>query len=452
MLAHLLDGIARALFSTTTTTTRGRAHVARALCQAAVMACVALLSAPALAVTPAPWAEGGRSRPQDLRIELMTFGPGSDVPSWFGHTAVAVEDRRLNQRRVYNYGMFSNDPAMVLKYVMGRLEFWVAPTSYDHTLRSYAEQDRDVRLLTLNLSPQRRAQVAQFLEKNIEEAHRFYLYHHYYDNCATRVRDVFDLAVDGQFGAFATQTEARMSLRDHTRRHAHIGLLDFGMMYAMTAVIDEPITAWDEMFLPVELERHVKAFSYLDDDGELVPLAGEEQIYHAAKARQPTPEAPSTLWPWMAFWGALLVLLAALLGWLHATKPHRLWRVLYGLYQASVGLAFGGAGMLLLFMWFATDHTVTYRNENLFWTNPLTFLVCFVGLGVAFGRSEASERLPKLWAACAAVALLGQALKILPWFEQDTSLTAALCAPLVFGMAAVTYWVEKKKRRSASET
>ena len=419
---------------------RGRWFVAMGL-----MLVSLLVSASAFAITPAPWAKGGTSNPEDLKIKLVTFGPGSDVASWFGHTAIAVEDERLDLRRIYNYGMFSADPAMVAKYVMGRLEFWVAPTPYRPTLRMYAEQDRDVRLLTLNLSPQRRARVAQFLEENIRPENRTYLYHHYYDNCATRIRDIFDLATDGQFEVYGTKTPPRMSLRDHTRRHAVWPILDFGMMYAMSEAIDAPIMAWDEMFLPVELENQVKAFSYLDDRGELVPLAGEEEIFAVARDREPTPEEPAMLWPWLFVLGSIIVGVGGVLGWQHVRSERRLWRVLYGLYHAGVGFMFGGAGILLVFMWAFTDHSVTYANENLFWTNPLTFLVMFVGLGFAFGREAARRRLPMVWKVCAGVALLGQVLKITPWLDQDTWLTVALCAPVILGMAAVAHIVESKK-------
>ena len=407
-----------------------------------VLMCV---SASAFAdIRPAPWARGGASNPEDLQVKLVTFGPGSDVASWFGHTAIAVEDQRLNMRRIYNYGMFSADPAMVAKYVMGRLEFWVAPTPYGPTLQSYAQQDRDVRLLTINLPPDRRAKVAEFLEENIKPENRTYLYHHYYDNCATRIRDVFDLATDGQFEAYGTKTPSRMSLRDHTRRHAVWPILDFGMMYAMSEAIDAPIMAWDEMFLPVELERQVKAFSYLNDEGELVPLAGEEEIFAVAKDRPQTPDEPYTLWPWLFLLGVTITLVGGLLGWQYTRSQSRLWRVFYGLYHAGVGFFFGGAGVLILFMWTLTDHSVTYANENLFWTNPLTFLVTFVGLGFAFGREAAQRRLPLLWKICAGLAIVGQVLKITPWLDQDTWLTVALCAPVIFGMAAVAHFVEKR--------
>ena len=408
---------------------------------ALVLALLVLASAPALAWRAAPWAEGGPSRPQDLKVSLATFGPGSDVPSWFGHTALAVEDERLKIKRLYNYGMFSFGPDMVPKYLMGRLEFWVAPTAYERTLQMYAGQDRDVRLIELNLPPERRARMARFLEDNIRPENREYLYHHYNDNCATRVRDVIDLAVDGQFEEFA-ERPARMTLRGHTRRHAIWSILDFGMMYAMNDILDAPIAAWDEMFLPVELEDHVRAFRYTDDAGEQVPLAGEVTVIHEAQARPATPEEPGLLWPFLLLAG--LALGGALVGgaaWRLRAPEARGRRVVLGLYVASLGASFGGAGTLLTLMWAFTDHTVVYANENLFWTHPITLLLLPVGLMVAFGSSRAWRWLPRLLIASAAIAALGLVLKVLPWFDQRNWLTIALCAPLWLGGAGAAWLI-----------
>src|SRR3954454_20822375 len=78
---------------------------------------------------PAPWAPGGVSQPEDLVISVVTFGPGDDLPSWWGHTALVVEDLRLGQGRLYNYGMFGFSTGFVHKFVQGRLEFWVGEDS-----------------------------------------------------------------------------------------------------------------------------------------------------------------------------------------------------------------------------------------------------------------------------------------------------------------------------------
>lgn len=402
---------------------------------------VALLThaAPAHAQRPpAPWAKGGQSNPNDLKISLLTFGPGADVPSWFGHTAIAVEDLRLRQARAYNYGMFSFDSTVVPKYIMGRLEFWVGDVPMVPMLEFYKSLDRDVRVLELNLPSAQRAEIAAALEKNILPEHRMYLYHHYDDNCATRIRDLIDDATQGQFATYSNQPAAH-DLRGHTRRHAQIGLLDFGMMYAMTSNIDEPITAWDEMFLPSELERHVLAFTYETPDGERVPLAGKNTTYYASKTRAPVPDDPAPIIHIMALLGVAVGALGFALSFAATRRRRRATRVLYGLFNAGIGASFGLAGCFILFAWIFTDHSVMYHNENLFLTNPLTFLLFPLGLGVALGRERAQRLLPRLWLLLAAIALLGLLLKVLPGFFQQNWLTMALCLPMILAMAAASW-------------
>ena len=94
-----------------------------------------LVAAPAHAVSRPPWGTG-ESKGEDLIISLVTFSPGDDVASWWGHGSLVVEDQRLGSARLYNYGMFSFDSTMLARYAMGRLEFWVAEASPSGTYRA----------------------------------------------------------------------------------------------------------------------------------------------------------------------------------------------------------------------------------------------------------------------------------------------------------------------------
>ncbi|MFB6372877.1 MAG: DUF4105 domain-containing protein, partial [Bradymonadaceae bacterium] len=94
-------------------------------------------------VADAPW-ENGQSRGEDLRVKLVIFSPGDQVPNWFGHAALVVEDTRLRESRLYNYGMFSFDGTLLVKFAMGRLWFWVGELSEVRTYRAYKSQGRDV--------------------------------------------------------------------------------------------------------------------------------------------------------------------------------------------------------------------------------------------------------------------------------------------------------------------
>ena len=198
-----------------------------------------------------PWGTG-ESRGEDLTVTLATFGPGLDLPSWWGHSAMVVADHRLRQARLYNYGMFDFSTGFVHKFVQGRLEFWVADTEYvGGTYAEYKRLDRDVRLQVLNLTPEQAVVLAKSLADNVLPANRDYLYHHYNDNCSTRPRDLIDKALGGQL-LKATQAPARMSLRDHMRRYTRVSpVVSLALDYLQNDELDRPITQREEEFLPI---------------------------------------------------------------------------------------------------------------------------------------------------------------------------------------------------------
>ncbi|WP_224370851.1 Lnb N-terminal periplasmic domain-containing protein [Hyalangium versicolor] len=392
-----------------------------------------LVAAPALAASPPPWGTG-ESHGEDLVISLVTFSPGDDVASWWGHGSLVVEDRRLGSARLYNYGMFSFDSTMLGRYAMGRLEFWVAEASPTRTYRFYESQDRDVRIQELNLTPEQRVEIGRLLATNVLPENRDYLYHHYNDNCVTRLRDMIDRALGGQLKQ-ADTAPARMTLREHTRRYTAVSppmsvLLDF----LMNDEIDQPITRWQEAFLPDELERQVAALQVKQPDGQMAPLVAKQVNFFKSSDRKPVPEEPPSYGPWMLLMGLAVGGSAVVLAhW--GRRGGRLPRVLLGLEHVVLGLVLGLPGTALFIMWQFTDHTVTYRNENLFLANPLTLLALPLGFGLMFGSVRARRWLRELWRYLAALAVLGLALKVLPKFDQDNWRLIALILPILLGFS-----------------
>ena len=391
------------------------------------------------------WGQG-ESEGDDLVISLITFSPGDDIAQWFGHTAVAVRDTRLNESRVYNYGMFSLDgDDLLVHFAMGRLWFWVGSAPKAATIRAYARQDRDVRQIELNLPAYKRLEVAEFLADNVRPENRDYLYHHYDDNCATRVRDVIDLAVDGQLKDAYFDEPGRMTLREHTRRHSqHLAPMDWLLMFLMNSSIDDPSTVWEEMFLPAELEKRVLEFEWEDSSGEVRALSLREHELNRAEDRDPIPQEPTAHWPWWLLIGLAVGAVALLIGWNSRRRPGRWSRIGYGSYHLVVGLFLGLPGLTLGVMAVATDHTVTYWNQNLFWANPATLLVAAVALMVLRGSLRGRRWMVLLWLGLAALALIGVAVNIagfgLASLYQDTSSAMALMLPIILG-AAASAWV-----------
>ena len=162
------------------------------------------------------------------------------------------------------------------------------------------------------------------------------------------------------------------------------------LMYLMSGGIDRPINRWEEMFLPMELERNVAGLSYVDPQGRERSLVSGQETWFQAADRAPVPERPpSYVLPALGL-GALLGLGAAALGLWRAGKREGEPRVFRRL-RGPLGLAIGLIGAILAYMSLFTDHTVTYGNRNLFLANPLHLAVVPLAVAVAAGTRAAGR-------------------------------------------------------------
>jgi hypothetical protein len=412
----------------------------------AVLAAVAgaLQSPVALAQEPTLWTA---SRPEDLRVALVTFGPGDPIASYFGHDAMIVEDPTRGETHLYNFGMFSFGKGMLPQYLMGRLTFWIADTPLEKTIAKYIATNRSVHVQELNLAPAKRMEMALAFEKDVLPENREYRYDHYLDNCSLRLRDAIDRALDGQFHG-ALRGPGRLTYREHTRRHAQRNLwLEFALMFWMNDSMEQPLRAWDELFLPGELERQVAHMQYIDEHGARVPLVSATRVVFEAR-RPGVPDRPATRWPWALLLGTCAGAALCATAWFVA-RGSRLARVLFGAEHALLGLTLGVLGTVGFLMWTLTEHSVTYGNENQWLANPLTLLLWPLGVAIAAGRGPALRKAGQVFYALGALALLLCCGKLLPGFDQDTSLPMAFILPITFG-GVCAHWLLGRRRRMIS--
>jgi hypothetical protein len=287
--------------------------------------------------------------------------------------------------------------------------------------------------------------MAEFLENNILPENRVYLYDHYRDNCATRVRDLLDRMVDGQLSAAAAAAGSG-TLRWQTRRFTagHPGM-NWLLMFLMSGGIDRPITRWEEMFLPMELESNVAGLRYVDPQGRTRALVSAQETWFTAADRARVPERPPSYLPAALLLGVLLGLAAAGLGWWRA-RGGTASRALSGSWEALLGLAIGLIGTTLACISLFTDHTVTYGNRNLFLAGPLHLAVVPLAVAAAAGARAAGRWLAWLWSLLAALGLLSLALQAIPALRQDNALIAAVLLPIQLGCAAAGWLALPTKR------
>lgn len=378
-----------------------------------------------------PW-QDGRSKAGDLQISLITFSPGDNINDWFGHTALAVQDTVNNIARVYNFGLFSFDDGFLTRFAMGRLIFWAGDASLGAIMSRYMKADRTISFQILNLPPQKKLQLAKKLTIAVLPENSHYLYHHYNENCATRLRDLIDEAVDGALYR-STDKPAGLTFREHTRRYtAQSPLMQWLLMFLMNDSIDKPIKQWDEMFLPDELAKYVDMLQLHNPQR---PFVQRSFVYYDSH-RPPVPENTSSLplWTIMAGFSAGLIAFAA--GRRAYSEKNKASKYIFRTYHLFVTLVVGFIGSVLFFMSFFTDHLVTQGNENLFLANPLTLIIFFIGLFSFFSSSAKIERIIAFaWYILALLSILLLFLKLFPAFDQDNYMVLALLLPINIGFA-----------------
>lgn len=386
---------------------------------------------------PVPVVPAAVDSGDDLVVRLVTFGPGDDIASWFGHSALVVENRRTHDARLFNYGEFSFDQTLLLRYALGRLEFWVGERPVESTLQNYRQQGRSVQVQELNLSSERRLEVSRFLRENVRPEKRGFLYDHFTDNCATRPRDIIDVATGGRLRVAGAGAPAEvMSWREHTRRHTIRNPLVFVLLdFVMNSDVDRPITRWQAAFLPGELFQLVAEAR--TDDGAPLALRTWTDFAPPASAAIPTKAARCESWT-LAIGGAFAVLSLLL-----RRSPRAC-----GGWMAAQGFVVGVPGLVLFLMWTCTDHLVAHNNENILLANPLTLLALPLGLMAARGSQRARTALRFIFALLALGAVIALALKALPWGHQDNWNMLALLFPLAMANAVALH----QGRMSADRT
>jgi hypothetical protein len=372
-------------------------------------------------------------------VYLVTVGPGELVWEKFGHNAIWISDNSRGFNRAYNYGLFSfQQEGFVTRFLQGRMEYWMRGFDTDPHLQGYVSDNRSVWVQELNLSAQQKVELRDFLEWNERPENRFYRYHYYYDNCSTRIRDAIDRVLGG---VIQDQTEGVFpgsTLRYHSLRLVSDNPWTYlGLLLGLGQPVDDPISAWDEMFLPLKLREHLRDVVVLDGAGSEQPLVLSERVLYESTEFVENAAPPE--WTLYSLGVGLVLAFAAFLLAHGATEGRRI-RMAFAFATTAWYAMIGAIGLGLAGLWLFTDHDTSYRNENLFWFDPVAiFLIVLTPLLIF--RVPWATRLGRLAAVfVAGASLLGFALQVVPGMYQVNGPLVALITPPNLAFAAGLLW------------
>ena len=194
---------------------------------------------------------------------------------------------------------------------------------------------------------------------------------------------------------------------------------------------DEPISVWDEMFIPMVMADELRSFDVVDEGGNARPLVLSDEVVVTSTRGEEPEQPPSWLWLQLLVGVTLGVLLAAPA--LVDVRERRVGRVVLAGAGTAWSLLGGVLGLILVGLLF-TDHVFSYWNQNLFLANPL-MLVTAVLIPLS-GLGEAWTARARTWAAIVAgIALVGFVIHLLPLSGQASGMHFALALPGHLGLA-----------------
>ena len=333
------------------------------------------------------------------RISLLTCAPGMAIYSIFGHNALRINDPETGMDRVYNYGTFDfNTPDFLWLFVRRELDYYVNAYPYRYFVQEYQSYQRSFDEQILSLTHEQTQAVYDFLENNLKGDNKFYRYDFFYDNCATRIRDVLFDTLGEQLKLANRDSVSNLTMRQYLDLYMkNSPWTDFGIDLGLGSVVDRQATHWETMFLPDYLAENFSNSVKQDTSGQTSFVVSRKNLY---KAPSPQKATPAYLHP--AF---VLTILLVIVGIASVTgfpkRRKRYW------IDSLLFIIMGLAGLLILFLWFGTEHSGTKANWNLIWLLPTHLLA-----GVALISGIQAKWLAWYMAATATL----NAITLLGWF------------------------------------
>lgn len=302
------------------------------------------------------------AKAQFYEISLLTCEPGDQLYSSFGHSAIRVREIGSEGRdMVFNFGTFDFDtPNFYGKFATGKLNYMLSVTTYDRFIIEYDYYKRGVTEQVLDMSMDQKDLLVQHLDALYDPARRFYKYDFFFNNCATKVRDAFEIAIGKQLAwndSIATEEKTFRTLIDEFVYP--LPWADLGIDLALGAVIDRNATEREKQFLPDYMEQAF-AKATIVGDGPSRPLVKETRVILEYPEEE---KSIGLLNPYVVFW-----VLAVGYG-VMTFLGFRRRRLFIGLDVALFSLL-GLIGVVVAFLWFLTDHSATLWNWNILWAFP----------------------------------------------------------------------------------
>lgn len=299
----------------------------------------------------------------ESKISILTIGPGTSLNDAFGHSAIRIKDPVYKFDIVFDYGRYDFETEnFYLKFAQGKLYYEINQSDFEVFMRYYKYNNRSVKEQLLNLNTEQKTAFYYLLKEAIKPENKSYPYDFFYNNCATKIKDDIETILNNQLAYYPKTTFKQFSFRNLIRSDLNQNSWgSFGIDIALGSKIDQIASVEEHMFLPKYLHQLLENARLKTDDSRLVSIS---KTLYPSDTITKTNFFSSPLF----ILGALTLIMLFITYKDYKNNTRSKWLDM-GLFAFT-----GVVGVLLLLLWFATDHQTTAYNYNLLWAFALNIL------------------------------------------------------------------------------
>ena len=293
------------------------------------------------------------------KISILSIGEGPSLVDAFGHTAIRVKDAELKNDVVFNFGVYDfNSPNFYSNFVKGRPEYKLAIQNYSNLIQNYIRQKRYIVEHQLNLDQNSTKIIIDLLVEKLNDP--YYIYDYFRDNCTTRAADIVIDKTNNKFKDDKLKSEAILTYRDLIHRKINENSwAALGIDLCLGAIIDKKINTRETFFLPENLMNYLDLY-----EGDIIK---RNIIYSPESEISYRENLPS---PLLINLILSLIIVAITIFNFKSNKWNKSLDSLIFLISGSIGI-------LIIYLWFFSNHFAGAQNFNFLWAFPLNFALIF---------------------------------------------------------------------------
>ena len=293
------------------------------------------------------------------KISILSIGEGPGLVDAFGHTAIRVKDAELKNDIVFNFGVYDfNSPNFYSNFVKGRPEYKLGIQNYNNLIQNYIRQKRYIVEHQLNLDQNSIKIIIDLLVEKLNDP--YYIYDYFRDNCTTRAADIVIDKTNNKFKDNKLESEAILSYRDliHGKINEN-SWAALGIDLCLGAIIDKKINTRETFFLPENLMNYLDLY-----EGDIIK---RNIIYSPESEISYRENLPSPLIINLIL--SLIIVIITIFNF-KSNKWNKSLDTLIFLISGSIGI-------LIIYLWFFSNHFAGTQNFNFLWAFPFNFALIF---------------------------------------------------------------------------